>query len=354
MELLPSTARGYSGRETVRVELGMTDSLDLKQIREHIRQSGGPVLKTVGRLKTYLQDTLSSSKAIWTLCFLMLPASPALKHEYCAEATHWTSETQLLEIEARVIDIYVGHTRSGLRKSQVLFKLTEDTIQTLLDYHEHVYLAEMVSKYGLTSSDRDKATTEYRQGLETFHFRPPIEVFNGMEFDGTGELLQGRSEDVKERLLEVLHRPTLHFSHPSITIRPALTNNCLEMDQSSQCQFHFQQHVVRTVSTSIIETSTDYIHPGVLPYSGLDSDLFSTAEPMMATVSPGIIPPNQAQKITADSLASNGSSRIQKASSLFQMFPLPSMIAKQRHSERLGLYTLPQHELATMQTSWVM
>ncbi|KAH6613135.1 hypothetical protein C7974DRAFT_345743, partial [Boeremia exigua] len=204
MIILPSTAKAFSKREAVRIQLGTTDFPVLKNIRKLILQNGGPNLRSVGRQKTYLESILSSTDAIWTLCCLMLPVSSGSEYERWPDAPFWTSKDLLLSIEARVIDVYFSHTESGRLESHVLFKLTESTIEELFDYYEKVYLVEVASKYGMTPSIKEEAKKEFRQSLARFNFGPPIEVLEGLESDGTGELLEEWSGIVKDSLLRLL------------------------------------------------------------------------------------------------------------------------------------------------------
>lgn len=69
--------------------------------------------------------------------------------------------------------------------------ITNDTSQNLLHYHESICMAGLASFGNIASSDMEVAENVYRCAVERFHSCPTIEVLQGLEQDGTGELLEG-------------------------------------------------------------------------------------------------------------------------------------------------------------------
>ena len=111
-----------------------------------------------------------------------------------------------MHVEAYVV--YINMILDGV----VLFKLTQGTIDELVDFHPKTYLADEVS---ITEMWHGKGATlerrkeEFRLAINRFVFSARLRVLEGLENEhGIGELLEGRSEMVNSCLLQ-LFRPLI-------------------------------------------------------------------------------------------------------------------------------------------------
>jgi hypothetical protein len=194
-----------------------------------------------------LTETLGGEKAIWTICSLMLSRAPEaqLKKDSnpFVEALH---NYQLIHIEAYVVhvDLVLQH--------EVAFKLTKDSIATLIDYHKNIYLVDVAADtwhWNEKEAQIKKLHDEFVRSINHFVYRTHATALEGLEEDGAGELLLGRANDVKNqimglflpllppppRVVELVRPPPLL---PSSS--PAMSN--WQQQQQMQHQMQQQQH----------------------------------------------------------------------------------------------------------------
>ncbi|KAK4213050.1 hypothetical protein QBC37DRAFT_464656 [Rhypophila decipiens] len=181
-QLLPASAAAFAPRATsVNVVLGSKVEPWLTQTLKRINRIKRP-LNSVVQHQRCLTEILSSLNAIWTLASLMVPKAPEadLKKDSnpLIEAIF---NYQLIHLEA-----YIVHVDMVLR-NEVAYKLTPDTIESLIEYHKDIHC------------------------------------------DGAGELLCGKSKDVKNsvmalikpllppppRIVDVVRQPPLLPSSPA-------------------------------------------------------------------------------------------------------------------------------------------
>ncbi|KAK3674694.1 hypothetical protein LTR78_005416 [Recurvomyces mirabilis] len=148
-----------------------------------------------------LTETLGGANAIWTLASLMLPKAP--DSELCKdsnplmEAIH---NHQMLHLEAYVVHIDM------VSQHEVAFKLTPESIESLVDYHKDIYSVDAsASTWSWPEKEVQvkKMHEEFVQAANRFVFRTHARALEGMEEEGAGELLEGRSEDVKHAIMNM-------------------------------------------------------------------------------------------------------------------------------------------------------
>ncbi|KAK4119940.1 hypothetical protein N657DRAFT_649718 [Parathielavia appendiculata] len=117
--------------------------------------------------------------AIWTLASLLLP-SPL------SEAP---SDYEMIHIEAYIVSI----------NSKVTFKLTGKTIDTLIEYYKSIRPFEG------QQPECHELHEDFIQAIKKLVFLADLSVLEGLDVDGTGELLDGRSEQVKNFIVGLLY-----------------------------------------------------------------------------------------------------------------------------------------------------
>lgn len=201
-QLLPASAAAFAPRATsINVVLGSKVEPWLTQTLKRINRVKRP-LNSVPQHQRCLTETLSSPNAIWTLTSLMLPKAPAadlIKDDNpLIEAI---SNYQIIHVEA-----HITHVDMVLR-NEVGYKLTPDTIESLIEYHKDIYCVDAKANiYDWSEKDQQakKLHEEYIQAINKFVFRTHVSALEGLEEDGMGELLAGKSDEVKSSLTSLL------------------------------------------------------------------------------------------------------------------------------------------------------
>ncbi|KAI1432323.1 hypothetical protein GGR50DRAFT_674937 [Xylaria sp. CBS 124048] len=206
-QLLPASAAAFAPRaSSVNVVLGSKVEPWLTQTLKRINRVKRP-LNSVPQHQRCLTETLSSSKAIWTLASLMLPKSPESKlrkdSNPLVEAIH---NYDFIYIEA-----YIVHVDMVCR-NEVAFKLTPDTIESLIEYHEDVLCVDAkADSYDWPEKEQHakKLHEELVQAINKYVYRTHVSALEGLEEGGVGELLCGKSEEVKNNIMALLNKPLL-------------------------------------------------------------------------------------------------------------------------------------------------
>lgn len=105
---------------------------------------------------------------------------------------------QLLHIEAYVVHVDM------VSQHEVAFKLTQDTIDSLIEYHKDIYSTDVSAStwpWAEKEVQLKKLQEEFVQAVNRYVFRTGARALEGLEEDGAGELLDGRSEDVKNAIM---------------------------------------------------------------------------------------------------------------------------------------------------------
>ena len=167
------------------------------------------ILKRINRIKRPLNsvpqhyrcltETLSAPSAIWTLCSLLLPRAPE------SELVH--DDNPLVEAvfnyKMVTIEAYIVHV-DMVSQDEVAFKLTPETIETLIEYHKDIHSKDTsASTWNWSEKEVQlkKLQEDFKQAINKYVYRTGSTALEGLEEDGAGELLCGRAEEVKTAIM---------------------------------------------------------------------------------------------------------------------------------------------------------
>ncbi|GAO13891.1 hypothetical protein UVI_02003930 [Ustilaginoidea virens] len=229
VQLLPASAAAFAPRaSSVNVVLGNKVEPWLTQTLKRVSRVKRP-LNSVPQHQRCLADLLSSPNAIWTLASLMLPnladadhpdadldADPDMPADPLEH--HLLFSHRLVHVEA-----YIVHVDMVLR-NEVAYKLTPDTIAALVGYHEQVHCVDAkANTYDWPDKDQQcrKLHDDFVQAVNRFVYRAHATALEGLEEEGAGELLIGKSDEVKSSLMALM-KPLLPPPPPPPPPPPAL------------------------------------------------------------------------------------------------------------------------------------
>lgn len=192
--LLPSSAAAFAPRASPNVVLTTKVAPWLTATLKRVNRVKRP-LNNVTQHTRCLTETLSSSNAIWTLCSMMFTKAPESELENDTNL-HWETihHYQTIHIEAYVVHVDM------VSRNEVAFKLTPETIESLVDFHKGVYSVDAIANtynWSGKNAQLKKLQDEFVQAANKFVYRTNADALEGLEEDGAGELLCGRSEEVK-------------------------------------------------------------------------------------------------------------------------------------------------------------
>ncbi|MCJ1372549.1 hypothetical protein MMC20_003774 [Loxospora ochrophaea] len=196
--LLPASAAAFAPRSSPNVVLNSKVEPWLTATLKRINRIKRP-LNSVQQHFRCLTETLSGPSAIWTLCSIMLPKAPDSElrkdENPLIEALF---NYQLVHIEAYVVHVDM------VSQNEVAFKLTPETIEALVEYHKDIYSVDTSAStwdWSEKEVQLKKLQEDFVQATNRFVFRTNATALDGLEEDGAGELLCGRSEEVKSAIM---------------------------------------------------------------------------------------------------------------------------------------------------------
>lgn len=218
VQLLPASAAAFAPRpSSVNVVLGSKVEPWLTETLKRVNRIQRP-LNCVPQHQRCLTETLSLPNAIWTLATLMLPKLP--EAEMPQEPLKELFSYQPIHVEA-----YIVHVDMVLR-NEVAYKLTTDTIDALVEYHEKIHCVDAkANTYDWSGKEQQckYLHEDFVKAVNKFVYRTPVGALEGLEEGGACELLCGKSEEVKNNLfglmkplvppphcvVDVVHQPSL-------------------------------------------------------------------------------------------------------------------------------------------------
>lgn len=206
-QLLPASAAAFAPRaSSVNVVLGSKVEPWLTQTLKRINKIKRP-LNSVPQHQKCLTETLSSPNAIWTLTSLMLPNAPEPElRKDPNPLIEAIFNYKLVHIEA-----YIVHVDMVLR-NEVAFKLTPDSIEALIEHHKDIYCVDAkANTYDWSEKEQQakKLHEAFVQAINKYVYRTHVSALEGLEEEGAGELLCGKSEEVKNSITGLLNKPLL-------------------------------------------------------------------------------------------------------------------------------------------------
>lgn len=197
-QLLPASAAAFATRSAPNIVLNTKVDPWLTATLKRINKIKRP-LNSVPQHFRCLTETLSSPSAIWTLCSLLLPKAPD------SELVH--DDDPLIEAVFNyrmvTIEAYIVHV-DMVSQNEVAFKLTPETIESLVEFHKEVHSKD-TSDHTYNWSEKEvqlkKLQEDFVQAANKYVYRTSAMALEGLEEDGAGELLCGRSEEVKTAIM---------------------------------------------------------------------------------------------------------------------------------------------------------
>ena len=218
--LLPASAAAFAPRGQPNIVLNSKVEPWLTATLKRINRIKRP-LNSVPQHTRCLTETLSAPTAIWTLCSLMLPKAP--------EADLRRDDNPLVEAlcnyQLMHVEAYVVHV-DMVSQNEVAFKLSQDTIDALIEFHHDVFSPDAAASTPWEWADKEaqlkKLHEDFVQATNRFVHRAAATALEGLEEDGGGELLSGGADEVKAQILS-LFLPLLPPPPPRVPdlVRPA-------------------------------------------------------------------------------------------------------------------------------------
>ncbi|KAK3726027.1 hypothetical protein LTR37_000175 [Vermiconidia calcicola] len=200
LQLLPASAQAFAPRSAPTIVLNSKVEPWLTQTLKRINRIKRP-LNSVPQHFRCLTETLGGASAIWTLASLMLPKAPdAELRKDSNPLIEALFNYQLIHLEAYVVHVDM------VSQHEVAFKLTPETIEALIDYHKEIYSVDVSANtwsWPEKEAQLKKMQDEFEQAANRFVFRTGVRALEGLEEDGAGELLDGRTRDVKNAIMNL-------------------------------------------------------------------------------------------------------------------------------------------------------
>ncbi|KAG9654566.1 hypothetical protein KCU61_g5816, partial [Aureobasidium melanogenum] len=200
LQLLPASAAAFAPRSAPTIVLGSRVETWLTQTLKRISRVKRP-LNSVPQHYRFLTETLGAPSAIWLLSSLMLPNAPNSELRKDSDPLREAIANYTLT----PVQAYVVHV-DMVSQHEVAFKLTQDTIDALIDYHNDIYSVDIAaSTYAWPEKDDQikKMQEAFVQAVNRFVYRTSVRALEGLEDEGAGELLEGRSDDVKTAIMNL-------------------------------------------------------------------------------------------------------------------------------------------------------
>jgi len=197
--LLPRTAAPFAPRAPPTVVLDTVVNPWLTQTLKRVNRLKRPLNSVPQHLKC-LTEILSGPNAMWNLCSLMVPRAPSAQiDEHSNPVTDALLRYQFIHVQSYVVSVDLVHSH------EIAFKLTKETIASLVEYHKDIYLADQsAATWHWTEKESavKKLHEDFVQAINRFVFRTDKMALEGIEDDGAGELLCGQSENVRNLIMD--------------------------------------------------------------------------------------------------------------------------------------------------------
>ena len=249
---------------------------------------------------------------------------------------------QLLPIEAYVVHVDM------VSQNEVAFKLTPETIEALVEHHKGIFTIDTAAatwNWSEKEVQLKKLQEEFVQAANRFVYRTNALALEGLEEDGAGELLCGRSQEVREAIMG-LYVPLLP-PPPRVVdvVRPAP----LLPSSSGAEQWWPSQHMQAHLSTPVEAWRVVPSSPS--PVSSNDSNHNMWAAAGINDVHQLPSPtPSYSSPYSVSSYSAPHYYAAPTTAAPIPQLPLPSMLAQQQCSstaamsygwDRYSEYTLP-------------
>ena len=169
-----------------------------------------PPLETLGHHHDCLEDAYMRYGDTWTIASLMLtlPANPKAS-EHPGFPLQTAYDYQLIHVEAYIVSVDL------VSRNEVAFKLTQHTVDQLVEYHRRIYSPPLSAAAWNCSPNevRFKGMQDrFELAMSEFTFCAHVHALEGPEEDGAGEVVEGLPGVVKAEILDLFL--------PSTTVLP--------------------------------------------------------------------------------------------------------------------------------------
>ncbi|RSL79024.1 hypothetical protein CEP52_017574 [Fusarium oligoseptatum] len=184
--LLPASAAPFAPRASSRIRQEERRRYNQEEQRRQKRVKKR-LLNNVLQHQRYLTEILSSPNAIWTLASIMLPKTPEADFE---REAHNPLVEAVMKYETIQIEGYVVCVDMALR-NEVTYKLTNDTIGTLIEHHKEIYHVEVAHTWGWPDGKQwhKDLHEEFVRTINEFVFCTHVSALEGLKEDGTGKVI---------------------------------------------------------------------------------------------------------------------------------------------------------------------
>ncbi|KAJ3454883.1 hypothetical protein MRS44_013483 [Fusarium solani] len=207
--LLPASAAAFAPQaSSVNVVLGSKVEPWLTQTLKRINRVKQRRFNSVPQHERFLTETLSSPNAIWTLASIMLPSTP--EADFKGDANNLFAGAimnyKIIHIEGYVVCVDM------VLRNEVIYKLTKDTINTLIEHHKEVCCVAVANTCDRSDGEQwcKKLHEKFVQAINKFVFRTHVSALEGLEEGGTGEFINGKSDEMKREILSRMKLPRQH------------------------------------------------------------------------------------------------------------------------------------------------
>jgi len=196
--LLPLTAAPFAPRSPPTVVLDTVVNPWLTQTLKRVNRLKRP-LNSVPQHTKCLTEILSGPSAIWNLCSILVPREPESQIEAQSQTLSDAMYLyQFIHVQAYCvsIDMVMSH--------EIAYKLTPETISSLVEYHKDVYMidqADATWQWTEKEAAIKSMHEDFVQAVNKYVFRSDKIALEGIEDDGSGELLCGQSEEVRNAIM---------------------------------------------------------------------------------------------------------------------------------------------------------
>lgn len=201
LALLPATAVAFAPRTTPNIVLDRRPEPWLTRTLARSKRNKRPP-RSAQQHHRCLSTTLSAPSAIWMLASIMVPCRPDDD-----DALHQTDSSDQAAYDHRLLHIraYVVHV-DMVAQHEIAFKLAQDSIDALTDYHRDVYLADAAADLPDWSDKAvrlQKLRDDFVLAVNRYVYRTHVRALEGLKEDGAGELPDGRCVEVKAAILSL-------------------------------------------------------------------------------------------------------------------------------------------------------
>ncbi|KAL3584435.1 hypothetical protein FPOAC2_14144 [Fusarium poae] len=197
LQILPASAASPTPpASSVEVTLGSEVEPWFTKALERIGKSHEH-LESALQLQQCLAQALSTPDATWALTTLFLPETPESANPIFEAIVNY----EFISVEAEIVHVKMDQC------SEVAYKLTKPTIDALTKYHKDVHCVNARASTGdWADKERqcERLHEDFIHAIKMFRFYTDTSALEGLEEEGTSELMYPASEKAKETITALM------------------------------------------------------------------------------------------------------------------------------------------------------